>query len=201
MTSQSVSASRQPSRSANSVKPPIRRIVLHDQYGKRAHAFTQSGAVGRGTCRQAGGRKPERVDGADDAAETVEIHRLGDEAVGLLLVGAGDVAFGVRGGNHQHGNRLEVGVALDFAQHRAAVRARQVEIEHDDIRPRRGAVAATPAEVVDRVVAVLGGVKAAVDARLLQRLDDEADVGRVVFDQQDFDRAIQHRATPPFQEW
>src|SRR5260370_746194 len=70
----------------------------------------------------------------------------------------------------------------------APVLPRKVEVEQEDVGPRRVRVLALAAQELDRLDAVLGPVQVVEDLAFLERLLGQAHVGRVVLDQQDLDR-------------
>ena len=87
--------------------------------------------------RQLDHRKPEVLDLFDDFCELLEVDRLGNVAVRVQVVHVDDVLVRIRSRQHHDGNRTEIGVLLDFRKDFAAVLARHVEIEQDQVRPRR----------------------------------------------------------------
>ena len=52
----------------------------------------------------------------DHAQEAVEVDRLGDEAIGVLLVGAHDVGLGLGRGEHDDRDGAQGGVVLDLSE-------------------------------------------------------------------------------------
>ena len=99
-----------------------------------------SGRSGRAVRRRGYGREgddgeEEVVDLADDLDELVEVDGLGDERVGMEVVAAEDVLFGLRRGQHDDGDLPQLRVGLDDREQLAAVEAGQVEVEQDQIRP------------------------------------------------------------------
>ena len=73
--------------------------------------------------------------------ELLEIHRLGDVAVGVQVVGLEDVLLGLGGGQDHHRDAPQLGVGLDLRQHLAAVLAGQVQVQQDQVGPRGVGVA------------------------------------------------------------
>src|SRR5688572_10053507 len=134
--------------------------------------------------------QPERVDRLHHHDELLEVHRRGDEAVGMQVVAAQHVLLGLRCGEHHHRDAPEAVVGLDLLQHLASVLARQVEVEQDDLGARRGGVLALAPQEGHRLHAVPGPVQVAVDLAFLQRLARQPLVTRVVLDQQDVDRLV-----------
>src|SRR5205085_6225732 len=90
-------------------------------------------------------------------------------------------------GEHDHGNALQALVGLDLLQYFAAVLLRQVEVEQDDVRPRRIAILAAPVEEFHRFDTVLHPVQRVVDLAFLQRFARQSLVAGVVLDEQDLD--------------
>src|SRR6266850_8461186 len=132
--------------------------------------------------------QPEHVDRAHHHDELLEIHRLGDVAVGVQVVGLEHVLLGLRGGEHHDRDALQRVVRLDVLQNFAAVLLRQIEVEQDDVRARRVAPFAAAVQEVHRIDAVLAPVELVVDLAFLQRLARQALVTGVVFHQQDLYR-------------
>src|SRR4051794_25032631 len=79
----------------------------------------------------------ELVDLAHHLDEAVEVDGLGHVRVGVQLVGAQHVLLELGGGEDDHGDLLQPLVRLDLGQHLAAVLARQVEVEQDQVGARR----------------------------------------------------------------
>ena len=81
--------------------------------------------------------EPEVLDGLHHLHELPQVDRLSDIAVGVQPVGFENIFF--PGGQRQYydGNELEVVIGLDLRQYLAAILLRQVEVEQDQIGPRR----------------------------------------------------------------
>ena len=95
---------------------------------------------------------------------------LGHVGVGVQVVGAQDVLLGLRGRQDDHRDRAQIGVRLDRREHLAAVDARQVEVEQDEVGPRRVGVLALVAQERHRLHAVGHHVQGVVDLVVLERL-------------------------------
>src|ERR1700722_757477 len=137
--------------------------------------------------RQRHHRQPEALDGAHDGDELLEIDRLGDVAIGVQLVALDDVVLGFRGGEHHHRNDAQPRIGFHLAQHLAAVLARQVEIEKDQVGRRGVGMNALALEERQRFNAVLGVMEIVADLAFAQCLLRQARVAGIVFHQQDFD--------------
>ena len=79
----------------------------------------------------------EVVDLADRGDELVQVHRLGDIGVRVELVAAQDVLLGRGGGEDYDGDVGQVRVGLDLLQDLTAVVLGEVEVEEDQVGPRR----------------------------------------------------------------
>jgi len=81
--------------------------------------------------------------------------------------------------------QLRVGPHL--AEHLAAVDLRHLEVEQDDGRLRAGApgVRAAPEQEVERLLAIVRHVDLVEEIRLLEGGEDELDVVRIVFGEED----------------
>ena len=63
--------------------------------------------------------KPEMFDGSNDSHELLQIHRLSNIAVGVEIIGVGQVLLRVRSGQHHHRNAAEVRVVLHLFENLA----------------------------------------------------------------------------------
>src|SRR6185312_16434318 len=82
--------------------------------------------------------EPEQPELLDDAPERVEADRLLHVRVDAELVALDEIAFLLRRGHYDDGDRLGPGIVLDHPQDLEAVDFRQFEIEQD--QPRRSGV-------------------------------------------------------------
>lgn len=73
---------------------------------------------------QGGGAGPEIFHIINDTEELEDVDGFADKAVGLEIVGAGDIGVGLRSGQHDYGNTAQARIGLDFAQDFLAVHAR-----------------------------------------------------------------------------
>ena len=144
---------------------------------------------GRGCLRQGHQHQPERFNGMDDVQELLEIHRLGNVTVGVVFVGLEHVLLGAGSGQHHHGNGLETVVGLDFGQDFAAILARKIQVQQNQVRARRQAIFPLAPQEFNGLHSVLDDAEAVADFGLPQRLDRQVGVAGTVFDQQDFNRA------------
>ena len=128
------------------------------------------------------------LDGFDDLHELPKIHGLGDVAVAVELVDLQDVLLGAGSGQHHDGDRPQLLIRLDFREHFAAVFARQIQIQQDHVRPRRGGVRPLAAQELHRLDAVIHDGQVIEDLAFLQGLDGQVGVAGAVFHQQDFNR-------------
>jgi len=115
------------------------------------------------------------------------IHWLGDVAVGVQVVAPDDVL--IRRGRGQHDDRdpLERRALLDLGQYLTAIHDRQIEIQQDQAGARRIDVRTTLEQEIHRFLAIGHHVQLVLEFALLDRLPRQADVARIVFDQQDMD--------------
>ena len=93
--------------------------------------------------REFNGLAPVVAEDAHDLDEGVEGDGFGDKGVGAEVVDLRDVDVGLGGGEDDHGNLAEFGVAFDFAQGLAAIFFGHVEVKEDEARARRTSVRAT----------------------------------------------------------
>ena len=77
--------------------------------------------------RERDDRQPEDVDRPHHHDELLEVHGLGDIAVGVQVVALQDVLLRLGGGEHHHRDAAQVLVGLDLLQHFATVFLRQVD--------------------------------------------------------------------------
>src|SRR5215218_2853781 len=141
--------------------------------------------IAASTRGQAGDLEPEAVDRLDQAREVVEIERLHDVAVDAAVVGRRHVAGRGRRREHDHRRRPQLGVAADLLEHLEPVLLREVEVEQDEVGPRRARVLALVAQERERLLAVRHRRQLDGHVGLAQRLARQAHVAGVVLDQQD----------------
>ena len=78
---------------------------------------------------------------------------------------------------------------LDLGQHFPAVLARQVQVQHDHVRPRGLGIRALAAQKLHRLHAVLDDAHMVAHLEIFQRFDGQLGIAGAVFHQQDFNRA------------
>src|ERR1035441_7675412 len=147
--------------------------------------------------------EPEVLDGLHHLHELPQVHRLFDVAVDVQPVGFENVFF--PGGQRQYydGYPLEVVIGLDLRQHLAAILLRQVEVEQDQIGPRRRCKLAFPPEVGYGFDPIPGDAQIVPQPVRAERLPGQAHIGRVVLYEEDFHRSTLHcssflvRQAPP----
>src|SRR5665213_1099213 len=110
----------------------------------------------------------------------------------MQVVAAQHVLLGLRGGEHDHRDAAQIGVALHFGQHLSAVQPGKVEIEQHEVRPRRLAVLRLTPQHGQGLGAVLRHRQVVADMSLAQRLARQPHVAGVVLHQQDLDRPPVH---------
>src|SRR5688572_9816495 len=81
--------------------------------------------------------EPEVLDAFDNTNKMIQLQRLRDVTVCLQPVRARNVLFRFRCGENDHRNALELFILLDFREHFAPVFARKIQIEQNQVRPRR----------------------------------------------------------------
>src|SRR5688572_188022 len=152
----------------------------------RARCWIRATAtIARGSAVDAGKRhvrEPELLDRPDHGLEAVEVDRLHDVAVRVEVVALYDVAGGVRGSEDDDGDAAQPFVLLHLGQDAPAVLSGEVEIEEDEVGPRRLGVNPLPTEEPHCLHPVLGHVEAARHAGRSKRLFGQVHVGRIVFD-------------------
>ena len=78
-------------------------------------------------------------------------------------------------------------VGLDLLEQLPAVVLRQVQVEQDQVRPRRAFVCTALVKEVQALLAVVRDVKVVVDLVVLERFPGDELVAGIVLDQQDVD--------------
>jgi hypothetical protein len=95
---------------------------------------------------------------------------------------------------------LEHRILFDFLKYFPSVFSRQIQIKQDQIGPAPALYLVVPKKR-HRFDSVPGDVQTVVDLRVLERLDGESDVSRIVFHEQDVDGASScHKITPVLRE-
>src|SRR5713226_1198098 len=148
---------------------------------------TIGSSITAGSLRQLHDGQPEVLDRLDHGNQLLDIQRLGDVAVGVEVVSAGDVCLCLGGGQDDDGNPTEIHVPLDLRQDFAAVLARHVEVEQDEIGPGGAGERILSPEVGERLDAVGHDVQPVADLRLRQRLLHEPRVASIVLNEEDVD--------------
>ena len=98
---------------------------------RREHVHGSSVCAGSRTMPE-----PEVVDPLHHPDELLHVHRLGDVRIGVQIVAPQTSRLGVGGRQHDHRDRAQRGVGLDLAQQLAAVHARKVEVQQDQVGSR-----------------------------------------------------------------
>lgn len=99
--------------------------------------------------------KPEVFDGPDYRHKLVEVHRLGDIAVSVEVIGLREVLFRVGCGQHHHRDAAQIRVAFYLLKNLAAAFAGQIQIEQDKVRPDGIFVGTAPLEEIHSFDAVM----------------------------------------------
>jgi len=82
-------------------------------------------------------RKPEIFDTPDETLKLLKVDRLAEVAVGLELITFHDIHFGFGSGQDDSGDAFQVVVSLDVRENLPAILLREVQIQEDEVRPRR----------------------------------------------------------------
>ena len=120
----------------------------------------------------------------DDVEEPPELDRLLQVGVRVLVVRLYHVLLGVRAGEDDDGDAFQVGVGLDLAQHLLAALPGEVQVEQDHVRALHVRVLALLPEILHRGDAVVHLVEVVHESGVLERLPRQADVARVVLDEE-----------------
>src|SRR5262249_52990945 len=129
----------------------------------------------------------EVVDLPHHTQEAIEVDRLGDIRGRVQVVAADDVLLGVRGGQNDDGDTLQLRVRLDLGQHFMPGLSWQIEVEQDEVRARRLGEVSFAAQEAQGSLAVSDDTELVLHLVLGERLTSDQDVARVVFDEQYLD--------------
>ena len=100
-----------------------------------------------------------------------------------------------RGGQDQHGDRLEPFVGAELAQHLPTVFLGQLHVQQDHVRLGRLGKYTFPAQKAEGLLAVANQAHPAADVLMFQRLDCDPCVVEIIFDQQDLGGTANRCAT------
>ena len=121
--------------------------------------------------------------------------RLDDVAVDAQPVALDDVAVLRRRGEHDHGDQARARVGANLAQHFHAVHQGELLVEQDHLRVREEATGVGPEaeDELQRLRPVAHHVDIVGEVMLLEGVQRQQFVVRVVLDQQDIDALVGHR--------
>jgi hypothetical protein len=115
-----------------------------------------------------------------------------DEKAGRGDTGPGhDVSLGLRCGEHHHGDGVQVGVGLEFAENPQAAAAGQVEVEHDQSGPGHVSEVIGAAQEPHRLLTVADDVQLQAQVMVLEGVPGQQHVSEVVLDQENIGGAEQ----------
>ena len=165
--------SRMRSRRCSSAWPPICRTTVPDP----------ADAAGRA------GEPPARRNrrSVDRGHELMRVDRLGDVGVRVQLVTAPDVLLGRRRGQHHDRDPGQIRIGFDLCQDLAAVVLGQIQIEQDQIRPRRVSEGGSPVQEVQGLLAVAHDMQGMADPVVLEGLPCHQLIAGIVLDEQHVD--------------
>ena len=98
--------------------------------------------------------QPEVVDGADQRQELIEVDRLGDVAVGVEVVALDDVLLRRRAGQDHHRDAPQRGICLDLREYLVSGFPGEIQVEQNQIGPRRTSEAAFAPQKFQRFDAI-----------------------------------------------
>jgi hypothetical protein len=127
------------------------------------------------------------VDLANDIHKLIEVDGVCRTGIGTQLVAAQDVFFYRRRGEYDDGSIAQAVIGLDDFQNLATVVLRQVEVEPNEIGPRRISKATAPMEENQPRLAGAHDMQRIRDFALLKGFPGDELVSGVVLDQQDND--------------
>ncbi len=122
---------------------------------------------------------------ANNAEEAIEVGGFVQIAVGVQLVGFANVFFGTGCRQNGDGDQAQARVQFDLAKDFAGIGFGEVEIEEDEAGRRSIAVDAFAAQELKGLVAIGDYVDLNRWLKRAQGFLHEADVGRIVFDDED----------------
>src|SRR5262249_28945759 len=132
---------------------------FHDLAGGLDNVVNSSGANLGLLWWQGDDKEPEGFNGTHDVQELVEIDRFSDVTVGVEAIGAQNILVGARGGEDDDGDGFQGVVGFDFSQDLATIFAREIQVEHDQIRSRRQSVFTAMPEELKGLFAVFNNAK------------------------------------------
>jgi hypothetical protein len=133
-------------------------------------------------CGDGGDIEPEARGGLENAEEAVEVGGFGEIAVGEALVSIANVAIGGGCGEDGDGDEAEGEMGLDLLEEFFGVEFGEIEIEEDEAGAGRVGVGALVVEEAEGLFAVNDDVDGDGRVEGAEGLLHEADVGGVVFD-------------------
>lgn len=142
---------------------------------------------------------PELLDGVDERRVLVRVVGLVQVGVRVEVVRAEDVAVRLRGGEHDDRDMAQLGVLLDLGEDLAAVLAREIEVEKDQIDLGDFRMGAPAPHEVHGLDAVAREVDVHADAGAVERLLRHARVPLVVLDVQELKVTDRRGGLPPSQ--
>ena len=129
----------------------------------------------------------EFVDLLDGLHELVQVNGFGDVGIRVQLVALEDVFLRRGGGEHDDRDARQVGIGLDLLQQLTPVVFGQVQVEQDEVGPRRVGELAPPVEVVEAFFSVVRDMEPVLELVVLERFSGDELVTRVVLDEQNVD--------------
>ncbi len=120
--------------------------------------------------------------GLENAEEAVEVGGFGEVAVSEALVSFANVAFGSGGGEDGDRDEAQGEMGFDLLEQVFGVELGEIEIEEDEAGAGRVEIGALVVKEVQGLFAVYGDVDGDGRVEGAEGFLHEADVGRVVFD-------------------
>jgi hypothetical protein len=131
-----------------------------------------------------GGLQPILLETPNHLEKTLQTFGLLDVAICARAITAVDIGQVGGAGENDDGNCLEILVALDFVEHRATVRAGDIQVEQDHPWGSgfpRASVRAASIQIVDYVIALAAVDDAVTESRLVKPPDNYFEIFRIVF--------------------
>jgi len=136
---------------------------------------------------RAGDHDPELLDRFDNGGQLIEVIRLNDVTVRVVVIGGVNISVGFRGGEHQHGDSSKRDVIFHPAEHFATVHLGQIPVQKNDIGEGRVFFVALREQLQSLLTIVRDRNLPVNRAALAKCVRNQVEIRKIVFDHEQAD--------------
>lgn len=123
--------------------------------------------------------------------EIIQVDRLTQVAIGVQFIGSANVALGIGRGKNSDRNNAQLVVLFDLAKNVPGIGLRQIEIQKDQLGRRGVRIFALLLQKQKRFITIHSNLKCHGRLHIAQSLSHQANVARIVLDDEYYSSAVQ----------